>query len=100
TDAVASSTTGTYKHQRKGDHYETPDGTLSGSAITLLEGVRNCIKHVGIDPAEAFAMASEIPAEVIGIQDTFGSIRVGRKANLLWLDKNFKLKKGWFTVTP
>lgn len=99
TDAVASSQTGIYKHQRKTDHYQTPEGILSGSAITLLEGVRNCIHHVGIDPEEAVAMASSIPAEVIGMQNSMGNIAVGRSANLLWLDKNFELKKVWFTFT-
>jgi len=99
TDAVTSSTTGIYKHQKKINHYETPDGILSGSAITLLEGVKNCIKNVGIEPTEAFAMASQIPAEVISLENKLGSIAVGRKANLLWVDKNFELKKVWFTFT-
>lgn len=97
TDAVSSSTTGVYQHQKKTDHYETPEGILSGSAITLLEGVRNCIEKVGIEPAEAFAMASQIPAEVIGLEKELGSIALGQKANLLWIDKDFKLKEVWFT---
>lgn len=97
TDAVASSKSGIYKHQKVDDHYETPEGILSGSAIELLEGVRNCIEHVGIEPAEAFLMASAIPAEVIGLQDKLGTIEAGRPANLLWLDKDFNLKKVWFT---
>lgn len=96
-DAVASSTTGVYKHQKKIDHYETPEGILSGSAIALLEGVKNCIENVGIEPAEAFAMASQIPAEVIGLEKELGSIAIGKKANLLWVDKDFKLKEVWFT---
>jgi len=99
TDAVASSRTGIYKHQKKTDHYETPEGILSGSAITLLEGVKNCIKNVEIAPTEAFAMASQIPAEVIGLENKLGSIDIGRNANLLWVDKNFELKKVWFTFT-
>lgn len=99
TDAVASSTTGIYKHQKKVDHYETPEGILSGSAITLLEGVRNCIKYAGIEPSEAFAMASQIPAEVIGLENELGSIALSRKANLLRVDKNFELKEVWFTFT-
>jgi len=99
TDAVASSTQGIYQHQLNKDHFETPDGILSGSSISLLTGVRNCIQHVDIDPAEAFAMASEIPARVLGIDNSHGMIAKGRKANLLWLDKNFELKKVWFTFT-
>lgn len=97
TDAVASSKEGVYKHQKVDDHYETPEGILSGSAIELLEGVRNCIEHAEIDAAEAFLMATTIPAQVIGLQDQLGSIEVGRRANLLWLDKDFNLKKVWFT---
>jgi N-acetylglucosamine-6-phosphate deacetylase len=99
TDAVASFTTGVYQHQKKIDHYETPEGILSGSAITLLEGVKNCVNHVGIKPSEAFTMASRIPAEVIGVENEIGSISIGRKANLLRVDKNFELKEVWFTFT-
>lgn len=65
----------------------------------MLEGVRNCIQHVGIEPAEAFLMATSIPAEVIGMLDRLGTIETGRNANLLWLDKDFNLKKVWFTFT-
>src|SRR5690606_26789525 len=99
TDAVASSTQGIYQHQLNNDHFETPEGILSGSAISLLKGIRNCINYVNIDPAEAFAMASEIPARVLGLDKSHGIIAKGRKANLLWLDKNFELKKVWFTFT-
>src|SRR5690606_1061137 len=46
TDAVASSIKGIYQHRLNKDHFETPEGILSGSSITLLEGVKNCINHV------------------------------------------------------
>ncbi|MFC5410953.1 N-acetylglucosamine-6-phosphate deacetylase [Larkinella bovis] len=61
------------------------EGKLAGSSITLLDAVRNCIRHVGLSPAEAFRMASTVPAEIIGAGDTLGKIQPGFIANLVVL---------------
>jgi len=99
TDAVASASEGVYQHQFKSDHYETPEGILSGSAISLLQGVRNCMQYAGIEPEEAFRMATSIPATVMGLNDIPGEITEGRQAAFLCLDKNFELIKDCLTFT-
>ncbi|WP_128543180.1 N-acetylglucosamine-6-phosphate deacetylase [Larkinella soli] len=66
--------------------YLNQEGKLAGSSITLLEAVRNCIRHVGIEPFDALRMASTIPAEIIGRGDTLGRIKSGYVANLTVLN--------------
>ena len=66
TDAVEASA-GAYHHVRQKDRFTLPDGTLSGSAITLLQGIRNCVEKVGIPLPEALRMASAYPARLMGI---------------------------------
>lgn len=93
TDAVTACNIGPYQHQLKGDKFITPDGTLSGSNITMLQAVQNCVSHCGISITDAIDMASLHPARLIG-QDNFkGKIKVGYQADLLLLDESLKLKK-------
>lgn len=92
TDAVTANTSGVYQHQLKGDKYVMPDGTLSGSALTMLKAVRNCIDHVGISRDESLRMASLYPAQVLQLDHKRGRIKEGYDAELLWLDAELKLK--------
>jgi N-acetylglucosamine-6-phosphate deacetylase len=91
TDAVTPSNDGIYQHQLKGDHYSMPDGTLSGSALTMLKAVSNCVRHVGIDVAEAVNMGSLYPARVINQDGFLGKIDKGYQANLIAFDDDFSL---------
>jgi N-acetylglucosamine-6-phosphate deacetylase len=91
TDAVTN-TNGIYPHQLYNDRYVLPDGTLSGSALTMLKGVANCIEKVGIAPEEAFRMASLYPAKAIGIDKERGKIKEGYIADYLRLSDKLELK--------
>ena len=66
TDAVTPTDFGTYPlHELRGDHYVMPPhNTLSGSSLTMLMAVKNCVEHAGIDLAEAINMASLYPAQL------------------------------------
>lgn len=66
------------------------DGTLAGSSIGLLEGVCKVISF-GIPAEDAFYAASTAPATAIGKQSSVGSLEVGKCADFLLLDKDFKL---------
>jgi len=92
TDAVTETTEGTYPlHELRGDHYVMPPHyTLSGSCLTMLKAVQNCVKHVGVDLAEAINMASLYPAQLMGAHDK-GRIAKGCMANLLAFDNSFKV---------
>ncbi|GAB3904770.1 N-acetylglucosamine-6-phosphate deacetylase [Larkinella knui] len=73
--------------------YTNPAGNLAGSSITLLNAVQNCIRHVGLEPAEAFRMASTVPAEIIGFGDSLGKIQPGFVANLAVLTEDLTVSR-------
>jgi N-acetylglucosamine-6-phosphate deacetylase len=58
------------------------DGTLGGSALTLIEAVQNCVQCVGIPLAEALRMASLYPARAIGVDHRLGQLSPGYIANV------------------
>lgn len=87
TDAVTETNTGHYQHTLDGDKY-TSNGILSGSAITMIRSVKNCITKAGIDLNEALRMASLYPAKAIGINNRIGMIHKGYEESFVFLDKN------------
>lgn len=92
TDAVTSCNIGPYQHQLQGDKFITPDGTLSGSNITMVQAVANCVNHCQIKLPTAIAMASLYSAKVIGQDNYKGKIALGYKADLLQLSAELNLK--------
>ena len=93
TDAVAEVTHGEYHHLFKGDRYTLPDGTLSGSALSMLQCVKNAVEKVGIPLPEALRMASLYPAKLIGEQKNWGCIEPGSAAHFVLIDENLELKQ-------
>jgi len=92
TDAVAETHVGTYTHVFTGDRYTLPDGTLSGSALTMMQAVANCVRHVGISLEEALRMATQYPASLIGA-DAYGRIGRDTVANLIVFDSQYNVKQ-------
>lgn len=93
TDAVTECSTGAYQHIKKGDKFVMPDGTLSGSSLTMLQAVQNCISKCDIELSEAINMATKYPANLIGIDNLTATISEGNEANLLVLDELLHLKE-------
>ncbi len=89
TDAVEEVKEGAYIHVKQKDRFTLPDGTLSGSRLTLLEAVKNCVEHAAIPLDESLRMASTYPAQVINRRD-LGLIEPGAKANLSIFSNDFK----------
>lgn len=94
TDAVTTANEGIYPHVFTGDRYTMPDGTLSGSALTMLKAVENCVKHAGIELSEAVNMASLYPSRLIK-NHTKGRVTAGYDADLVTFDKQFNIKRVW-----
>jgi len=92
TDAVTACSTGPYQHIKKGDKYVMPDGTLSGSSLTMLQAVKNCVLHCDIELPEAIRMATRYPAKLLNIDRLKGIIKINEEANLLLLDSDLNLK--------
>ena len=69
------------------------NGTLSGSSLTMIEGVRNLVEHVNIALDEALRMATLYPARAIGADKQLGSIAPGMVANLTAFTRDYKIIK-------
>jgi len=86
TDAVTEIREGEYKHIFKGDRYTLPDGTLSGSSLTMMQCVKNGVQSVGIPLDESLRMASVYPAELLGATYKLGKIEKGYQASFVIFD--------------
>ncbi|WP_034943527.1 N-acetylglucosamine-6-phosphate deacetylase [Erwinia oleae] len=67
------------------------NGTLSGSALTMIEAVANSVEHVGIALDEALRMATFYPAKAMGIDKTLGTVEAGKVANLTVFTRDYKI---------
>jgi N-acetylglucosamine-6-phosphate deacetylase len=61
-----------------------PDGTLAGSALTMDQAVRNAVELLRIPLQEALSMATQTPAEILGMPGK-GRIVPGADADLVLL---------------
>ena len=75
-------------------------GKLAGSAITLIDAVQYCVKHVGVELDEALRMASTYPAAFLGCGKTHGKLLPGYKADVIMLDHNLTPLRPIFSVFP
>ncbi|MCM7456046.1 N-acetylglucosamine-6-phosphate deacetylase [Enterobacter hormaechei] len=69
------------------------NGTLSGSSLTMIEGVRNLVEHCGIALEEVLRMATLYPARAIGVDKQLGGIAPGMVANLTAFTHDYKIIK-------
>jgi N-acetylglucosamine-6-phosphate deacetylase len=67
------------------------NGTLSGSALTMIEAVANSVEHVGISLDETLRMATLYPARAMGVEKKLGSIEAGKVANLTVFTRDYKI---------
>ena len=91
TDAVTATDKGAYPHQFKGDRYTMPNGTLSGSSLTMLKCVQNGVEQVGIGLAEAINMASLYPAQLASLSSN-GKIAAGFNADMVIFNSAFEIQ--------
>jgi N-acetylglucosamine-6-phosphate deacetylase len=58
------------------------DGRLAGSVLTMDRAVANMAEVAGLPLEEAWTMASQVPARVLGLSDRKGAIAEGMDADL------------------
>lgn len=71
------------------------DGRLAGSNIDMASCVRNAISMLGLPLAEAVRMASQYPAEFLGLAHEVGRIAPGYKANFVLADEQLQVLGTW-----
>ena len=69
------------------------NGNLCGSCLTMDVICRNIMKHTGCSMVQAFLMASRNPAKAIGMDHEIGTIAPGKKANLVFTDDAFRIRR-------
>lgn len=72
-----------------------PDGTLAGSALTMIGAVRNAVRHLDVGLAEAVRLAATEPAAFLGLSQTLGAITPGRRASLVHLSDDLDVRGVW-----
>ena len=65
------------------------DGRICGSGKWVLYNIGQLVNHVGVPLEAALRMASINPARFLGIQEKTGSIRSGKRADLMFVDEQF-----------
>ena len=61
--------------------------------MTMDQACRNVMQSTNCGIAQAFLAASRNPARAVGMDDEIGSIEKGKKANLVFVDDTFNVKK-------
>ncbi|MGI4880051.1 MAG: N-acetylglucosamine-6-phosphate deacetylase [Janthinobacterium lividum] len=72
-----------------------PDGTLAGSALSMVQAFRNAMDMLGCTVSEASRMASTNPAAFLGLAGETGTIGVGLRADLVHLDAERRVTRTW-----
>lgn len=75
----------------RGNRATLHDGTIAGSATNLMDCVRVAVRDMQIPLTTAIKCAAVNSAKSIGIDDRYGSLSVGKTANLVLLDANLKI---------
>jgi N-acetylglucosamine-6-phosphate deacetylase len=74
---------------------QTASGTLAGSALRMIDAVRNSIDMLGVPLDEAARMASTYPADFLGLGKTHGRIEAGFHADFTAVDKDLRVTETW-----
>ena len=69
-----------------------PDGKLAGAVSNLYEDMVLAM-HFGSPAEEAILAATMIPAKVVGMEASIGSLEPGKKADFIICDKNWNLEQ-------
>jgi N-acetylglucosamine-6-phosphate deacetylase len=98
TDAVAAAGMGDGRYvlggvevAAEGGVVRKDDGALAGSALTMIDAVRN-LHALGAELEDALAAASTVPARIAG-RDDLGRLAVGAPADVVVLDDRLEVRQ-------
>ncbi|AQW51609.1 N-acetylglucosamine-6-phosphate deacetylase [Streptomyces violaceusniger] len=79
-------------------------GSIAGSTLTLDRAFQRAVTIDGLSVEETVRALSATPARLLGIADRVGSLEVGKDADLVVLDDDFRLRgvmrRGGWVVHP
>jgi len=70
-------------------------GSLAGSTLTMIDAVRFVLEHTELELPEVVRLASLNPARRLGLDGTLGSLADGKQADLLWCDRELRVRHTW-----
>lgn len=87
-------------HVQDGEARLASTRSLAGSTLTMDEALRRAVRDSGVAIQQAAAAAATNPARVLGLADRLGSIVPGRRADLVVLDDELRVRQvmaagGW-----
>jgi N-acetylglucosamine-6-phosphate deacetylase len=107
TDAMPSVGTDMRSFQLQGRTITVEDGvcidehgTLAGTALDMSRAVQNAIALLGLRPDEAVRMASEYPADFLGLAASHGRLAAGCRADLVIANDDFSVTDTWIGGQP
>lgn len=71
------------------------DGTIAGAALDMATAVRNTVRMLGLELPVAAKMASQYPAEFLGMGQELGRIAEGYRADLVLVDEDLRVSRTW-----
>ncbi|PRY26327.1 N-acetylglucosamine 6-phosphate deacetylase [Aliiruegeria haliotis] len=80
--------------RRENGRLTLADGTLAGADLDFPTAISNLLS-IGVAPAQALAMATSIPAGLIGAPGGIGTLMAGAPADLVHLDPTGRLLSVW-----
>jgi len=69
------------------------DGVIAGSTLTMDRAVSNFREFTGAGLGEAVGLATRNPARMLGLDNRFGSLAVGRRADFVVLGEDGRLRE-------
>lgn len=75
-----------------GGAYRFEDGRLAGSALNMIQALKNAVTNCSLGLLEALRLITLNPAKLLGVEDKKGSLEPGKDADIVIFDKNFGVK--------
>ena len=69
------------------------DGTIAGSVLRMNEGLRILRENLGASIPSIVEMATRTPAEELNVYDKLGSPTVGKYADIVIFDEDFRIRR-------
>jgi N-acetylglucosamine-6-phosphate deacetylase len=95
TDLTEIDLAGRTIHRRNG-RLTLKDGNLAGADLRLDQAIARMVRRVGVPVQDALAMATSVPAALIGMSARLGHLLPGRRADMVWLNSNWELENIWW----
>lgn len=80
---------------RRDGRLTLPDETLAGADLRMDRAIGTLVRDCAVPVARALAMATSVPANLVGLGREMGHLAPGRAADLVLLDDDLQLKAIW-----